>query len=73
MTRMFDPAVATLCSALIAAGVSVISMLFNFFTNSKSEKIRLGLDENNMIIRHFSAVTNEQITREFNDIKKQEL
>ncbi|WP_422531830.1 hypothetical protein [Bartonella apihabitans] len=73
MTRMFDPAVATLCSALIAAGVSVISMLFNFFTNSKSEKIRLGLDENNMIIRHFSAVTNEQITREFNDIKKQEI
>lgn len=31
MTRMFDPAVATLCSALIAAGVSFISMLFNFF------------------------------------------
>lgn len=73
MVRMFDPAVATLCASLITAAVSLFSLVFNYRVNRKSEKIRLSLDENNMAIRHFSAVTNEQITREFNDIKKQEL
>lgn len=73
MNLVNEPAAVTLYAALIAAGVSIFSLLFNYRANKKSEKIRSSLEENNIAIRHFSAVTNEQITREFNDIKKQEL